>query len=112
MSAPVSLGRMRRRVTFQNAILTPDGQGGDTLLWQDAAALWGELRGLGGAGLRLREDEPLDITRHELVVRQGTPLAPGMRALIDGEPYSVITVLDPTGAGRFYYILLEKGGPQ
>lgn len=105
-------GRLKRKITLQQPILTPDGGGGYTRSWQDVVDLWAEVLPFES---RVTQGETLQDLRlqsritHRITVRYREGITTDMR-FVDGSRYFVIrTVRNPKEEDVLLEILAEEG---
>ncbi len=102
-------GKLRLRLVLEKPILTPDGAGGSTLSWSEAATIAAEVtllradeRGV-GEGLAA-------VTRHRIIIRHGAEVAAGDRFRLGERIFAVRSVTDPAEDGRFLVCDAEEEG--
>ena len=69
-----SIGRLRHRLTLEEATRTPDGGGGASEAWATVATVWASITPNGGAET-VDADALTGRISHEIVFRSG----PGLR---------------------------------
>ena len=106
MSTP-AIGALRRRVTLEMQVRTPDGGGGVAIAWAPIADLWAELRGLTGTEQFVAEGLQGKVT-HEIVIRRRADVVPAMRLRYGQRLFIIEAVLDRDGLEPFLRILAEE----
>jgi len=83
------IGALKDRVTLQTLTATPDGEGGFTETWQDAATLWARVEVLHAreavVGGQRRHPERIRAT-----LRHGVPVEATMRFVHAGTVYRIV----------------------
>jgi SPP1 family predicted phage head-tail adaptor len=74
----LSIGPLRSRISLETAVATPDGAGGETIIWQTIATVWARLSARSG-----RESFDAHGTksavRHTILVRPHVDVLPSRR---------------------------------
>ncbi len=109
MSGPV-IGRMRQRMTLQQAVRSPDGGGGATVTWNAVADVWAALSPLGGDE-RVEADALQGRASHEIWIRYRADAGPHMRFLYGTRVFDIRSVADVDEAHRFQRCLAEERLP-
>ena len=109
MSAP-PIGRMRHRVSLQQAVRVSDGGGGATMTWSPITDLWAAIAPLGGDE-RVDADGLQGRSTHEVWVRYSTAVAPQMRFMCGTRVFDIRSVIDADEAHRFQRCLVEERLP-
>jgi len=105
-----AIGEMRRRLTLEAPVETPDGAGGVVRTHAAVATVWAAVTPLTPAGLAARSDVVADAlgasVTHRIVIRAGREVTLRHR-LREGERiFRVLSVRDPDR--RFLEILAEE----
>lgn len=107
----MGIGQLRKRVTFQEEVRTPDGGGGFMVSWRNAVTVYGGIEVERGreriAAGRLEAAETGILT-----VRSSTDtreVAAMDRALIDGVQYNIRAINNPDQRNKFLEMIIEKG---
>jgi SPP1 family predicted phage head-tail adaptor len=109
MSGSLPPHALRERITLEQPILTPDGQGGFTRSWQALATVWAQVTTLStreaeyASGLQMQ-------ARVRALIRPRTDLTPAMRAVWHSVPYAVRSITPAMGRETVMEIILEQGG--
>ena len=106
MSTP-AIGALRRRVTLEAPVRTPDGGGGVTVTWALVATLWAELKSLSGAEIVIAEGLQGKVT-HELTIRKRMDVSPAMRLRYGARIFIIWAVLDRDLPDPFIRIQAEE----
>ena len=109
MSAP-PIGKMRFRVSLQQAVRVSDGGGGAIMTWSPVAELWASITPLGGDE-RVDADGLQARSTHEVWVRYHASVAPKMRFTTGTRVFDIRSVADPDEAHRFQRCLVEERLP-
>lgn len=102
--------RLNQRVTIQQPVYTDDAAGGGTVVWNDVATVWAEIRSRGGgAGERLFAGKLEASATHEITLRYRSDVTPAMRVSYDGRVFNIRRVEDVDAAGVLLELLAEEG---
>lgn len=101
--------RLTTRLTLEEPVATPDGQGGETVAFAPLAVLHAEIEAL-DALVEARGGRMARLTRQRLTIRALSDIAPGMRLVRPGRVLTVKAVLT-TDDGRFMIIDAEEESP-
>ncbi len=107
----MAAGRLRRRVTFQQEVETPDGGGGYELTWADRFSVWGGFRPERGQE-RLEAGRLESAVAGVLTVRsssQTRQVTAEWRVMIRGEPYQIRAVTNPDQRSKYLELTVERG---
>lgn len=106
--APV--GALRRRLTLEAPVATPDGLGGTTQVFQTVAALWAQLEWLSAAE-HWRRGRPEQVATYRVTMRWRSGVDAGQR-LRDGDRlFDIRAVADPDGSRRRLICLVQEISP-
>lgn len=101
------IGHMKHRVTIQEAVLTPDGAGGFTHVWQDIAEapeVFAAITPVSGAE-QFRFGQLQATATHHIVVRYRGDITTAMR-LVEGDvTYTMASLKDRDGSKTYLEIL-------
>ena len=106
MSTP-AIDAMRRRITLEAPVRTPDGGGGAAVAWTTVATLWADLRSLSGTEQLIAEGLQGKVT-HEIVIRKRMDVSPAMRLRYGQRVFIILAVLDRDGLAPFIRIEAEE----
>jgi SPP1 family predicted phage head-tail adaptor len=109
MSSP-RIGRMRQRMTLQQAVRAPDGGGGATVTWTPVADVWAALVPIGGDE-RVDADALQGRASHEIWIRFRADAAPQMRFVFGTRVFDIRSVTDVDEAHRFQRCLTDERLP-
>lgn len=104
-------GRLRKRVTFEKEVRTPDGGGGYSLDWRPEMTVWG--------GLQVeRGRERVEAGRLNAAIgavltirssRDARALSPANRVIIDEETWNIRSITNPDSRNKYLELVVEKG---
>lgn len=107
---PAAIGRMRRRLVLEAPVMSPDGLGGATQVFEAVAALWGQVEWLSGTEA-WRQGRPEQSRNYRITMRWRSDVDAGRR-LRDGERiFDIHSAADPDGARRRLVCLAEEVTP-
>lgn len=101
------IGGMRRRLTLEQAVETPDGAGGVTRTYVDSGRVWARMEAL-THGFRIYADRADQSVTHRFTLRHGPQLTAQSRLRHGTSVYQVRSVrADDTGK-RFLIVMAEE----
>lgn len=106
----MSAGSLRHRVTIELPVETPDGQGGQTVIWSPLATVWAEIRPL-KSGETVNAHQMQARTTHVIRVRHRADILPTMRVMFKTRNFAIHGVLDDGERRRYLYLFCEEGAP-
>lgn len=107
----IVIGQLRHRVTFQQAVSTPDGAGGFSQEWQDIA----EGAEVAAAVVPLSQNERLRFQQlqspvtHKIYVRWREDITTEMRVMWRERVYGIVSVSDRDGRRSLLEITAVSG---
>jgi head-tail adaptor len=101
--------RLKTRLTLEEPVATPDGQGGESVAFEPIAVLHAAIEAV-DAIVEARGGRMACLTRHRLTIRALSDIAPGMRLVRPGRVLTVKAVL-ATDDGRYMIIDAEEEAP-
>ncbi len=107
------IGELKYRITFQEAIKTPDGGGGFTEVWQAMAVqpeVYAAIAPLSG-GEQLRYHKLETTATHRFLIRHRKDITPNLRIVREGLVYDISSVTERDGLGVFLEILAVERTP-
>lgn len=106
MKAP-SIGALRRRLTLEVPVATPDGAGGRTIAWQAAGEVYAEVEPRRRTE-RVEDGRLAGVVTHHITVRRRDDVAGGCRFVDGARVFRVLAVEDADPARRFLRCLTEE----
>ncbi|KAB2849262.1 MAG: phage head closure protein [Hyphomicrobiaceae bacterium] len=100
-------GRLRRRLSLQEASRVTDAGGGSAESWGTVAILWGEVRPVSGRE-GASQHQLQGRVSHEIVIRHRPGVAPAMRFVEGERVYEILAVLEHDGRKRILNCLCEE----
>jgi SPP1 family predicted phage head-tail adaptor len=101
-------GFFRHFVEIEKFIRTPDGAGGNSLVWQPFASAWAALQPLNARTTRFHEKAGQQLT-HRIYLRHRDDMEIGMRVRLGERRFLVLTVRDPDMTGRIIELEAVEG---
>ncbi len=103
------IGTLRRRLTIQQAVNTPDSAGGETQAWSTFATVWGGLEGLRGDELAQFDQVDSHVTSRA-TIRWRAGVKPEMRVqeTSTGRRFEIRSVIDPDARQAQLDLMLEE----
>ncbi len=93
-------GWLAHRVTVESAAGTPDGAGGETVVWDTLATLWARIEPI-GAGEKIVAGHLSGVVTHLVTLRWRDDIAGGMRISYRGRTFRILAVNDPDECRRY-----------
>lgn len=110
MKAPV-IGSLRRRLTLEAPVETPDGAGGVARTWTTVVDLWAAVEATGADSERDRADRRELAGRYRVTMRWRDGVDGALR-LRDGERIlRIVGAADPDGGKRHLVVTVEEVTP-
>lgn len=106
MRAP-AIGALRRRLTLELPVATPDGAGGRTLAWQAAGEVFAEVEPRRRTE-RVEDGRLAGVVTHRITLRRRDDVAGGCRFRDGVRVFRVLTVEDADPARRFLRCRTEE----
>jgi len=103
-------GALATRLTLEQAVDAPDGEGGATRSWSVAASLWGKVELVSAIGRELAGQAGQVVT-HRIYLRAGRDIALGMRLVKLERMFEIKAMYDPDESGRYVVCLCEETVP-
>lgn len=97
---PADPGRLRHRVTIERAVGTPDGAGGETIVWEAVTTIWAAVEPVRAAEAAIAGHRAGVIT-HRVTFRRRDDLVAGMRLIHRGRVLRIRAIHDPDERLRF-----------
>lgn len=104
------IGALRRRLTLEAPVETPDGLGGATRSFTPVAAFWASLEWLGGAE-HWRQGRQEQIGSYRVTLRWRSDLDAGKRLRDGARIFEIKAAADPDGSRRRLVCLAEEMTP-
>lgn len=109
----VDARRLDQRITFQRKTQTPDGEGGQTITWNDLVSCWAAVDGEKASGERYVENGIRSVAdstfwiRADVMTRYGITLTD--RILWRNVPYNISDMPDQQLRGRLIAVIARTG---
>lgn len=100
-------GQMTARLLLEEAVATPDGQGGATCVWTEIAALWAKVEPLSTSSAE-RAGGEIGTVSHRIWLRFRDGIVAGQRFRKGTRLFAVKQVSDPDETGRYLTCLCEE----
>ncbi len=104
---------LNRLLVLEEAVRTPDGMGGVSLVWQPLGSLWTNLDARGGAE-RLLGGREVEVKKFRIITRAapfGAPSRPRpeQRFREGARVFDILAVAELDGAAQYLEIWAEEG---
>jgi len=100
--------RLTQRVTFQEAVDTPDEAGGSTRNWQDLMTRWAEVMPQRGTERLIDGRVQADAT-HRIVTRFDSNITTALRIIYAGRVFNIRSVTNVAEKNVLMEIAAEEG---
>ena len=101
------IGDLDKRVVLQYSTRTPDGMGGFTVAWVDAATVWAAIWPVSAAETIQAAQTTMTIT-HRIRIRYRAVLKAGWRISYAGRYFNVVSIIDPNMAHRWLDVMCKE----
>lgn len=108
MSAVVSIGALRHRLSVEEPVETEDALGGATILHVVTGDTWAAIRAKSLAEKLDAADRLGGVVTHEIVLRADVTVRSGWRLSGGGRRFRVLSVASPNDGGGFLRCLAEE----
>ncbi|SHK48897.1 phage head closure protein [Paramaledivibacter caminithermalis] len=105
----MKIGELRDRVTIQENILTPDGYGGFSEVWQDKYTVWANIKPLRGREYFEMKKVQSEIT-HKITIRFRNDINTSNRIKYKGQIFYIKSIIDIDNRHRFLEIMCIGSG--
>ena len=102
-------GRLRTEIALEACAREPDGLGGFTETWVEAATLFACIEPI-TADSAFGADQTLETVTHRIALRRRDGVASGMRFNRQGRLFDILTVHDPDESGRYLVCKVREAG--
>ena len=104
----MGIGDLDRRVTIEQAALSPDGAGGGAVSWSELTTVWGRLQPAAGRE-RLHAMQLQGAASYRITIRRRTDVTVAMRARVDNRVFNIRAVLNGGGREPYSELFCEEG---
>lgn len=109
MRLAIDPGRLRAEFALEAMTPVPDGAGGFTESWSEAAVVFVHVEPV-AARDRFGAGQTLEEATHRVTMRHRADVASGMRLTRNGRVLSILTVHDPDETGRYLVARTRETG--
>jgi SPP1 family predicted phage head-tail adaptor len=106
----VSAGNLRHLVTLEIPSATPDGAGGQSMVWQTLVQVWAEITPLAAEEITSADQVEARAT-HRIRIRWRSDVTAAMRVRLGARLFAIRGVTDQGERGRYLVLLCEEGAP-
>ena len=101
------IGDLNKRITLQYQTKTPDGMGGFTVVWVDAATVWAAIWPVSATETIQAAQATMTIT-HRVRIRFRAVLKASWRVSWAGRYFNVVSIIDPNMAHRWLDLMCKE----
>jgi SPP1 family predicted phage head-tail adaptor len=106
----VNAGELRHRVTIELPLETPDGEGGQSVVWTPLATVWADIRPQQARETAAAQQVQARTT-HIIRIRYRADILPTMRVVAGGRIFAIHGVLDDGERRRRLTLFCEENAP-
>ena len=111
MASPnTSPADLNKRITLQYPTKVPDGMGGFTTSWVDAATLWAAIWPV-SAGEQIQAQAPTMTITHRIRIRFRTGIRAAWRIKFADRYFNIVSVVDQNMSHRWLDIMAKEATP-
>ena len=107
MSVITSPSELSKRVTLQHQTKVPDGMGGFTTTWVDAATVWAAIWPVSASETIQAAQATMTIT-HRVRIRYRSVLKASWRVSWAGRYFNLVSTIDPNMAHRWLDLMCKE----
>jgi SPP1 family predicted phage head-tail adaptor len=101
------IGDLDKRIVLQYTTRTPDGMGGFTVAWVDAATVWAAIWPVSAVETIQASQATMTIT-HRIRIRYRAVLKAGWRISYAGRYFNVVSIIDFSTSHRWIDIFAKE----
>jgi SPP1 family predicted phage head-tail adaptor len=101
------IGELRKRIVLQCPTRVPDGMGGFTVTWTDAATVWAAIWPV-SATETIQSAQAVMTVTHRIRTRWRANLKASWRISYAGRIFNIVSVIEPNTAHRWLDILCRE----
>lgn len=90
----MQIGRLRHRITIQQATITRGDRGAEVLTWSDIATVYADIRTVGGQEQVLASQLEVATLLHTITIRYRAGIVPKMRVKWDQRIFAVEAIVE------------------
>jgi SPP1 family predicted phage head-tail adaptor len=90
----MNIGELSHRITIQAPIKTPDGMGGNSIVWTDIATVYAAISPLSARRKTEALQSGINAT-HDIKIRYRRPMKSSWRIAYQGRYFSISGIVDP-----------------
>lgn len=101
------IGDLDKRVVLQCSTRIPDGMGGFTVTWVDAASVWAAVWPVSASETIEANQATMTIT-HRIRIRYRSMIKASWRISYAGRYFNVVSIIDPNTAHRWLDLMCKE----
>ena len=101
------IGDLDKRIVLQYTTRTPDGMGGFTVAWVDAATVWAAIWPVSATETIQAAQATMTIT-HRIRIRYRAVLKASWRISWSGRYFNIVSVIDPNMSHRWLDVMCKE----
>ena len=107
MNPNTSPSELNKRITLQHPTKAPDGMGGFSVTWTDAATVWAAVWPVNATETIQGSREGMTVT-HRVRIRYRSVVRSSWRISWSGRLFNIVSIIDPNAANRWLDILCKE----
>lgn len=101
------IGDLDKRAVLQYSTRIPDGMGGFTVTWADAASVWAAIWPVSAVEAIKANQTSMTIT-HRIRIRYRSMIKASWRISYAGRYFNVVSIIDPNTAHRWLDLMCKE----
>ena len=100
-------GDLNKRITFQHQTKVPDGMGGFTMTWTDAATVWAAIWPVSASEV-VQANAPVMVVSHRIRIRYRSVMKASWRIQFGNRYFNIVSIINPNQEGRILDIMVKE----
>jgi SPP1 family predicted phage head-tail adaptor len=101
------IGDLNKRISIQYQTKVPDGLGGFTTIWTEAAAIFGAIWPV-SANEQIQAAQVTMTITHRVRIRYRSVLRPSWRIKFGTRYFNIVSIIDPNMAHKYLDLLCKE----
>lgn len=103
----MNIGDLNKRVTWQYKTRTPNGMGGFTETWVDAATVWAAIWPVSATEMAKAGSERMVVT-HRIRIRFRRPFRADWRGKFGNRYFNIVGITNPAEANEYLDVMCKE----
>jgi len=100
-------GDLNKRITFQHQTKVPDGMGGFTMTWTDAATVWAAIWPVSASEV-VQANAPVMVVSHRIRIRYRSVMKASWRIKFGNRYFNIVSIINPNQEGRILDLMVKE----